>query len=84
MPQIAHYRIQIGVPLTVADWGWFEDLRIGTDAGGGTVLFTPAIDQTALHGILATLRDLAIPLVAVQQVAGYVEDKDADITSADS
>ncbi|HMA38157.1 MAG TPA: hypothetical protein VKY74_27160 [Chloroflexia bacterium] len=63
------YRIEIAATLTAAEFGWFEDLQICATPGAGTVLLTPPIDQTALHGILATLRDLAIPLVAVQEVA---------------
>jgi hypothetical protein len=60
------YRIQLAVPLTASDASWFEDLAMDLPGDGGTVLLTPAIDQTALHGILATLRDLAIPLVSVE------------------
>ncbi|HUS14606.1 MAG TPA: hypothetical protein VM536_06260 [Chloroflexia bacterium] len=68
MPSMARYYIHIGVALSGADAAWFEDLYCCPGPAGGMVLCTPAIDQTALHGILATLRDLAIPLLAVQQV----------------
>jgi hypothetical protein len=69
MHQTATYLIWIAVPLTAADAGWFEGLAIYQSSPTQTILLTPAIDQTALHGILATLRDLAIPLLAVQQLA---------------
>lgn len=64
----ATYLIRIAEPLADADAGWFEGLTIYHTSAAGTVLLTPAIDQTALHGILATVRDLAIPLVTVQQL----------------
>jgi hypothetical protein len=68
MHQVAVYLIRIARPLAESDSGWFEGLTIACSSAGGTILLTPAIDQAALHGILATLRDLALPLSAVQQL----------------
>lgn len=68
MHKTAVYLIRIPGPLAEPDASWFEDLTLTTSPTGETILRTPAIDQTALHGILATFRDLAIPLIAVQQL----------------
>jgi len=35
---------------------------------GETILVGPVIDQTALHGLLAKVRDLNLPLLSVQRV----------------
>ena len=49
------------------DWSdWFEDFEVttvGTDSGTITILTGPAPDQAALHGVLARIRDLALPLL---------------------
>lgn len=68
MHPLAAYLICIPGPLTESDASWFEGLTLSHSPTGETLLLTPVIDQTALHGILATLRDLAIPLIAVQQL----------------
>jgi hypothetical protein len=40
-----------------------------THAGdGSTVLTGAALDQAALHGVLRTVRDLGLPLLAVTQL----------------
>jgi hypothetical protein len=59
------YTIRIAGTLDEATASWFEGLRVCQISDATTLLVTPAIDQTALHGILAILRDLAIPLIAL-------------------
>jgi hypothetical protein len=60
------YEIRVEGHLT-ADWSdWFEGLTIRQEASGETVLYGP-LDQAALHGILAKVRDLGLVLVAVNQ-----------------
>lgn len=48
--------------------GWFDGMSLTTDTDGTTVLCGPVMDQAALHGLLARLRDLGLPLIAVTQV----------------
>ena len=51
---------------------WFEDLTIEHTDDGETVLTGDVIDQAALYGLLAKLRDLGLPLISVDSVE--VED----------
>jgi hypothetical protein len=44
---------------------WFEDLTIASEEEGETVLVGRVVDQAALHGLLAKVRDLGLSLVSV-------------------
>jgi hypothetical protein len=47
---------------------WFDGLQISSDQPDVTVIAGPVTDQTALHGLLAKLRDLALPLLSVRRI----------------
>ena len=47
---------------------WFEGLSLTHAADGTTVIRGPVVDQAALHGLLAKVRDLGLPLVTVVRV----------------
>lgn len=44
---------------------WFDGMSIESEAEGVTVLRGEVTDQAALHGLLARLRDLGLPLISV-------------------
>ncbi len=44
---------------------WFEGLTITNGDNGEAMLAGPVEDQAALHGLLAKIRDLGLPLIAV-------------------
>ena len=44
---------------------WFDDLTVTHTDQNETVLTGPIVDQAALHGLLAKLRDLGLPIVSV-------------------
>jgi hypothetical protein len=44
---------------------WFDDLTVTHNDQNETVLTGPIVDQAALHGLLAKLRDLGLPIVSV-------------------
>jgi hypothetical protein len=46
---------------------WLDGLTICPQADGTTLLTGPVRDQSALHGLLAKIRDLALPLLSVEQ-----------------
>ena len=59
------YQIRIRGHLDGAWAAWFDGLTITHEAGGTTLLAGELADQPALHGVLAKVRDLGLPLLAV-------------------
>ena len=57
------YIILIGGRLHAKRAAWFDGMALG-DVAGDTLLRGGVPDQTALHGILARIRDLNLPLIA--------------------
>jgi hypothetical protein len=47
---------------------WFEGLTISLNDNGETLLTGPVVDQAALHGLLRKVRDLGMPLLAVNRL----------------
>jgi len=46
---------------------WFDGLRLTLESDGTTLLSGSVVDQAALHGLLAKVRDLGLPLIAVHR-----------------
>ena len=62
------YRIHVGGHL---DDHWSErlgGLTIQRQDDGTTLLVGPIVDQAALHGVIARIRDLALPLLSINRV----------------
>ena len=60
------YEIRVKGRLSSEQWmSWFDDLTVST-ARGESTLRGRVPDHAALYGLLARLRDLAVPLVAVK------------------
>ena len=62
-----HYEITVQGALDGRWSSWFDGLRVTSDASGRTVISGPVADQAALYGLLAKVRDLGLPLIAVQR-----------------
>ena len=66
------YQIVVQGHLDEQSRYWFEGLTLttGFDEGGApiTTLAGRFVDQAALHGVLATIRDMNLPLISVTQV----------------
>jgi hypothetical protein len=64
------YEIRIEGHLSRSWSSWFEGLTICQEESGETVLSGKLADQAALHGVLMRIRDLGLPLVAVNRIQG--------------
>lgn len=65
MPDFYHIVVQGRLD---ASWSaWFDGLTITNAAHGRMVLAGRIRDQAELHGVLARIRDLGLPLIAVQR-----------------
>ena len=64
------YEIRVQGRLDRRWSAWFAGLAITYDTDDTTVLRGPLVDEAALHGILIKVRDLALPLLAVNRVEG--------------
>jgi hypothetical protein len=63
------YEIRARGHLEAEYWAmWFDGMTVTTEENGETVLRGPVADQAALYGLLAKLRDLALPLLSVNRI----------------
>jgi hypothetical protein len=60
----AEYEIRLGARLDPRWSDWFDGFRITPLQDGHTLLTGPVPDQATLHGLLAKIRDLGLPLVS--------------------
>ena len=59
------YEIRVKGHLDAHWTAWFAGLEITNLENGEAVLSGGIVDQAALHGVLAKVRDLGLPLIAV-------------------
>ena len=64
----AIYQIRVKGNLDQKWSGWFDGFTIAPQADGATLLTGPVADQAALHGLLAKIRDLGLPLLLVKRM----------------
>jgi hypothetical protein len=62
------YEIRVKGHLGVSWSEWFDGMEIINLENGEAVLSGEITDQAALHGVLAKVRDLGLPLVALSSV----------------
>ncbi len=62
------YRICVGSILDPRWSGWFDEMTMIHDAGATTLLTGP-VDQAALYGIIAKLRNLGLTLISISREA---------------
>ena len=72
------YRIRVGGHLDDRWSDWLEGLVIQRQTDGSTELVGSVIDQAALHGVIARIRDLGLPLLAMERVEPMHEDTPND------
>jgi hypothetical protein len=62
-----HYEICVKGLLDGSWSAWFDGLQVTSDYRGQTSIAGPVVDQAALHGLLAKVRDLGLELLAVRR-----------------
>jgi len=62
------YEIRIQGRLDPRWAPYLDGVHLTPDVDGTTVLRGNVIDQAALHGLLATLRDIGLPLISVARI----------------
>jgi hypothetical protein len=66
--QPALYRIKLKGNLDAKWSDWFGGLDIEPQVGDETLLYGHVADQASLHGMLAKIRDLGLPLLLVERL----------------
>jgi hypothetical protein len=65
---LAHYEIKVEGHLDRAHWSrWFEGMDVRLTDEGDTLVSGMVVDQAALQGLLAKVRDLGLVLISVQR-----------------
>jgi hypothetical protein len=62
------YRICVRGRLDDRWSDWLGGFAVQRREDGTTVLVGPVVDQAALHGVIARIRDLGLPLLSVNRV----------------
>jgi hypothetical protein len=65
-PAIYEIRVKGNLEPMWADW--FDGFTVTRQANDETVLTGQVADQPALHGLLAKIRDLGLPLLVVRRL----------------
>ena len=63
--RVAIYHIRVKGKLDLKWSDWFDGFTITPQADDETLLTGPVADQADLHGLLAKIRDLGLPLLTV-------------------
>jgi hypothetical protein len=73
--ECAKYQIRVRGELGSSWSDWFDGFSI-TVEGNETALIGVVTDQSALHGILAKINDLGLPLISVNKLSEAESDVD--------
>lgn len=68
------YAIRVEGSLDPSWSAWFDGLTVEPLPHGETVLVGPVRDQAALHGILAKIRDMGLPLLFLERRQRKVDE----------
>lgn len=83
LSQPALYQIRVRGYLGDRWTGLFEGMTLASDAAQGTTTLTGVVpDEAALHGILARIRDLGLPLLSLTRVTHEQQPNGGDAGQA--
>ena len=69
------YVIKIRGHLDLKWAEWLYDMTITHESDGTTTLSGPLPDQTVLHSVLGTIRDMNLPLISVTPIEPNPQDR---------
>jgi hypothetical protein len=67
-PNTTTYEVRVAGHLDDHWAAWLDDLTLTRYDDGTTLLTGPVADQAQLHGLLARVRDIGVPLLSVRTV----------------
>ena len=67
-PNTTTYEVRVAGHLDDHWATWLDDFTLTRDDDGTTLLTGPVTDQAQLHGLLARVRDLGVPLLSLRTV----------------
>jgi hypothetical protein len=73
------YQVKVKGTLTPEWSGWFEGFSISQQAQDETLLTGLVADQAALHGLLARIASLGMPLLSVTRLEGPQDNPELSI-----
>jgi hypothetical protein len=62
------YEVRVEGRLEARWAAWFDGMTLTPEDDGITCIHGPVADQAALHGLLARLRDVGLPIVSVLHI----------------
>jgi hypothetical protein len=68
-----HYEICVHGRLDARWAAWFDGLAVAPGDVGMTTIRGHIADQAALHGVLAKIRDLGVPIVSIKRLSKVEE-----------
>ena len=71
---MSFYKIRVKGHLDRRWSDWFDGLEIINLQSGETILSGDIVDQAALHGVLAKVRDLNLLLISVTSVSSHQQE----------
>ena len=74
-----NYSIRVKGHLDQERSSWFDGLAIAHTTDGETILSGSIVDQAALHGVLAKIRDLGLSLLEVRRSSSARDDSQANL-----
>lgn len=74
-PSQDFYQIRVRGNLDPKWAAWFDGFQIQPQPGDETWLTGTIVDQAALHGLLAKIRDLGLSLLSVNQIESKIHKR---------
>lgn len=72
------YEVQVEGQINPSWFSWLEGWEITPLSDGNTLLAGPVIDQPALHGLFARLRDLNIKILSLKKCSRSASPKNQE------